>query len=128
MTVSVVPAYAALLGLLFVVLSVRVIVMRRQTGVGVGDGEGQLLRRHRVHANFAEYVPLALILLTFCEIQGLPGWAVHLLCAGLLAGRFVHAWGVSQSDENLKFRIVGMSLTFAVITLSSLAVLVQVVR
>ena len=56
--------YAALLAPLFVVLSVRVILFRRGSGSTLGDGgDPVLLRRIRVQANFAEYVPLALILM-----------------------------------------------------------------
>jgi uncharacterized membrane protein YecN with MAPEG domain len=56
--------YAALLTMLFVVLSVRVIAMRRGSGAALGDGGNpELLRRIRVQGNFAEYVPLGLVLL-----------------------------------------------------------------
>ena len=34
-------------------------------------------RAMRVHANFAEYVPLALILVAFAELQGQPAAFVH---------------------------------------------------
>ncbi len=52
--------YAALLALLFVFLSVRVIGWRRVKRVELGHGDdSQLLRRMRVHANFAEYVPFS---------------------------------------------------------------------
>ena len=58
------PLYAALLGLIFVALSIRTIRLRRRYGVGVGDGNNtELQRAARVHANFAEYVPLALLLI-----------------------------------------------------------------
>jgi uncharacterized membrane protein YecN with MAPEG domain len=55
--------YAAPLALLFLVLSVRVIQRRRSGQVALGDGGDHLLLRcMRVQANFAEYVPIALIL------------------------------------------------------------------
>lgn len=54
--------YAAPLALLFLVLSVRVIQSALRPG-GTGDGGDHLLLRcMRVQANFAEYVPIALIL------------------------------------------------------------------
>ncbi|MGI9404501.1 MAG: MAPEG family protein [Hyphomicrobium sp.] len=47
--------YAALLALFFVFLSIRVIGWRRVKKVELGHGDdNQLLRRMRVHANFAE--------------------------------------------------------------------------
>src|SRR3546814_3776476 len=62
------PLYAALCGLLLMVLSVRVILLRRAMKVGLGDGDQPVLRRAiRVQANCAEYVPLALILLLLLE-------------------------------------------------------------
>ena len=54
--------------LLFVVLSFRVIAGRRASSTALGDGSNpDLFRRIRVHSNFAEYVPLALILLGLAE-------------------------------------------------------------
>lgn len=77
--------YASLLALLFVALSVRVIGLRRLSGVALGDGgKADLMRRMRVHANFAEYVPLALVLLGFAESLGTPSPFLHLLGLTLL--------------------------------------------
>lgn len=116
--------HAALLALLFVGLSVRTIRLRQRSRIAIGDGgDRRLARAARVHANFAEYVPLALLLVYFVESGGAPRPAVHALCAMLLAGRLLHAWGVSQEREDLRFRVAGMALTFAVLALSSLALL-----
>ena len=58
--------YAALLGLLFLALSVNVVRTRRATRVSLGAGDHPLLeRRIRAHGNFAEYTPIALILIAF---------------------------------------------------------------
>jgi hypothetical protein len=65
----------------------------------------------RVHANFAEYVPLSLVLLFFVESTGASSLFVHVLGSSILAGRIIHAFGVSQLKENYAFRIVGMALT-----------------
>ena len=60
--------YAALLAMLFMVLSFRTIEQRRNARVEIGTGEdAELLRRYRVHVNFAEYVPFALLLLGLAE-------------------------------------------------------------
>ena len=70
---SVTPIYAGLLALLFILLSMRVIGTRRAARVALGDGGiPALLRRQRVHGNFAEYAPLALLLMALAELQGLP--------------------------------------------------------
>jgi hypothetical protein len=116
--------YAAVLALVFVGLSVRTIRLRRRARVAIGDGGDKLLARAaRVHANFAEYVPLALLLIYFAESSGAPKPAVHALCALLLIGRLVHAWGVSQPKEDFRFRVAGMAMTFAAIVLAALALL-----
>lgn len=114
--------YAALLVLVFVALTVQVIRFRRQYQVALGDGgHAALGRAIRVHANFVEYVPLALLLLFFAEYQGLSGGLVHLLGATLLLGRVLHAYGVSQVRENLRFRSVGVVLTLLVLLLTVLS-------
>jgi len=118
-------AYAALLALLFVALSLRAIRLRRGARVAIGDGgDARLARAMRVHANFAEYVPLALLLIFFAESAGTPPLAVHAPCALLLVGRLAHAWGVSQPKEDFRFRVAGMALTFTAIVLAALALLV----
>ena len=69
----------------------------------------------RVHANFAEYVPLSLLMIYFVEQSGVYAWFTHALCLGLLLGRLSHAYGVSQVKENFRFRVAGTSSTFAVL-------------
>jgi uncharacterized membrane protein YecN with MAPEG domain len=121
---SITPLYAAILALIFVVLSIRTIRLRRRYRVGVGDGNhAELQRAARVHANFAEYVPLALLLIYFAETGGGPRWLIHALAITLLCGRLLHAYGVSQVRENYRYRTIGMALTFGVIILTSLSLL-----
>ena len=75
------PLYAALLALLFVRLSLGVIRLRRSEKISLGDGgdggDRKLMRAQRVHANFAEYVPFALILMALAEAQDASIWLVH---------------------------------------------------
>lgn len=121
MPTPVTPLYAALLGLVFVALSIRTIRLRRRYRVGVGDGNhAELQRAARVHANFAEYVPLALLLIYFAEAGGGPLLLIHALAVALLCGRLLHAYGVSQVKENYRYRTIGMVLTFSVIIMVSL--------
>ena len=118
------PVYAAALALLFVVLSFRTIRYRRQFSVAIGSGEQALLARaSRAHGNFAEYVPIALLLIYFIESGAAMPLLVHGLCLLLLAGRLLHAWGISQEQENLRFRVTGMSMTFLTIVIAALALI-----
>ncbi len=106
------PLYAALIALIFVVLSVRTLLLRRRLGIAIGTGEDQkLTRAMRVHSNFAEYVPLALILFYFLEVETDADLWIHVLCVSLIIGRLLHAYGVSQVEENYRFRVAGMILT-----------------
>ncbi len=106
------PIYAGLAALIFAFLSLRVIQLRGSAKVSLGFAENRSLERAvRVHANFAEYVPLVLLLMALAELQSLPLWQVNALGVILLAGRLVHALGVLREPEPIGFRIVGMVLT-----------------
>jgi uncharacterized protein len=71
--------------------------MHRRERIALGDGENARLERAiRVHANFAEYVPLALLLAAFVELQQSSPLMIHLISLALITGRVVHAYGVSQ--------------------------------
>lgn len=113
--------YASLLAFLFLLLSVRVIVQRREARVEIGHGESrELLRRSRVHANFAEYVPVALILLALAESMKVPSVVLHALGLMLVAGRTVHAYALSRNPHILRLRVLGMWMTLATIGLLGL--------
>jgi uncharacterized membrane protein YecN with MAPEG domain len=126
MTLSVVPIYASILAIIFVVLSVRTLRKRRKTQVAVGDGGNvELLRASRVHANFAEYTPFALLLITLMELKDFPRLLLHVHCLALLVGRCSHAIGVSRIDEDFRFRVVGMALTLSTILSASAFLIVM---
>ena len=121
MDLSIVPFYAALLAGFYIFLSVRVVRIRRQEKVGIGDANNLRLRRAiRAHGNFAEYAPLAVILAAFVEMQQFAAVIVHALCWILIVGRLIHAYGVSQEKEDYRFRVAGMVLTLTSIALSAL--------
>lgn len=118
---SITAFYASLLAVLFLFLSIRVIGWRRLRRVEIGYGEdAQLLRRIRVHANFAEYVPFALILMALAENMAPPHVLTHLVGLTLVAGRAMHAYGLSQTPHVLKYRTWGMTLTFVAIGIAAL--------
>jgi len=120
MSVSIVPFYAALLAGLYLFLSLRVIGMRVKGRIGLGDaGNPKLQRAIRVQGNFSEYVPLGLIVLAFVEMQHASPLLLHGLSLSLRVGRTVHAYGLSQEQEDYRLRITGMILTFASIAASA---------
>jgi len=112
--------YAAMLAVLFMLLSIRTIRMRRRLRIAVGHGEDiALLRAMRAHANFAEYVPFALVLLFFAATASAPAWLMHALGVALVAGRISHAYGVSHVNESYAFRVFGMAMTLSVIGIAA---------
>lgn len=111
--------YAGILGLMFVFLSARVILSRRENKTSLGDGgHPDLIRRIRVHGNFSEYVPIALILMAALDIAQTAPWILHALGCTLIAGRVLHALAITRDSINL--RQAGMALTLTMIILASL--------
>ncbi len=119
MIFAVTPIYAALLTVLFLLLSVRVVMQRNAAKAIFGDGgDTVLMLRIRAHGNFAEYAPLGIVLLVIAELTGAPGWGLHLGGALLLAGRCLHALALSGVG-GMGFRVAGMVMTFAALTLGA---------
>jgi uncharacterized membrane protein YecN with MAPEG domain len=113
--VAIVPVYASLFAVVYIYLATRVIGLRRTFRVALGHGgHSKLERSQRAHGNFAEYVPFALLLLTFVEMRGADPVIVHLLCLAVLAGRLLHAYNVSREREVIRLRVVAMATTFGV--------------
>ena len=102
--------YAALAALMIVALARKVISLRRQHKVALGDGGQQdLLAAIRAHANAVEYLPIGLLLLLLLELSQGPAWLIHLLGSLFIIGRLIHANGISKSI--IPRRIIGMQLT-----------------
>jgi len=108
--------------LLLLAFSAQVSRWRGRAKANLGDGgNAELARWIRVQGNFVEYVPLALLLLALLEIAGTPrAW---LLAGGsaLLAGRLLHAWGLSRHAGVTTGRYYGMALTWGVLLAAALA-------
>lgn len=68
---STAPVYVAVLGLLWIILTLRVGHYRNRNKINLGDGgDPELQRRIRGQGNFVESAPLAVVLLI---VMGLPG-------------------------------------------------------
>ena len=119
--------YAALLTLMFVALSIRTVRLRAKLKIAVGTNDNaQLLRATRVHANFAEYVPLSLLLLFMLEQQSHQPLLINGLGILLILGRVFHSYGVSQVNEDIRYRQIGMALTFMTLITTSITLLIPV--
>jgi uncharacterized protein len=123
------PFYSGIFGLFFVVLSVRTILLRRKFGITIGSNDLPILERaSRVHSNFAEYVPMSLLLISFLELKMQSNIWIHFICVALLIGRISHAYGVSQVQEKSIYRVIGMALTFMVIISTSVRLILYYAR
>ncbi|SMF74836.1 hypothetical protein SAMN06265365_13148 [Tistlia consotensis] len=126
---TIVPVYAALLGLLLLALSINVIRLRRRLRVSLGDGgDARLARPVRAQGNFVDYVPMVLLLLLLAELGGGPAWLLHLLAGSLLLGRLLHAWCFLFTETAPALRIAAMALTFVALAGGSSELLLLALR
>lgn len=126
MSHAIILGYAGALALLLVALSLRVVRLRWKHRVGIGTGNvAELECAIRAQANFAEYVPLALIVIALLEASGLTAWAVHAFGLALLVGRLLHALGLSGSSGPSRARQVGTLLTWLVLLIGGLTALAR---
>jgi len=108
--------YTALLALIQVKLTLDVVKIRRGEKISIGDNANEgLARAIRVHGNFIETVPIALILILIAELSGAPHWMVHVLGVSMVGARISHAIGISTGTGHGKFRFFGMVMTVNVI-------------
>ena len=129
MLLTVVPIFSSFFAVLFVLLSINVIKERRKHKVGIGTGRNKSVERAmRAHANLAEYVPFALLLIALLELNEANGLLLIGLCSVLLVGRLVHAFGVSMENERFVYRVSGMVMTFTVILIAGFANLAMGLR
>jgi len=102
-------------GLLYFILSLRVVQLRQAHKVTIGDGgHDPLLSRIRAHANFAEYVPIILILMGLIEMR--TGTTELLTATGIVLFliRIAHALGMARPAPNA-FRIAGAAGTWIIL-------------
>jgi uncharacterized membrane protein YecN with MAPEG domain len=122
--------YAALTGLLCVLLASLVIRQRFRSRVSLGDGgDAAMNRMSRVFGNFAEYAALVLVLLALIEINGGSRVLVHALGIGFIVARLAHLPSASpRTADTNPGRATGILLTLLVIVVASVALLVIVAR
>ncbi len=118
--------YAGILGLMNFLIATRPGFMRGSTGISVGDGGNpQLLLAMRRHANFAEWVPLALLLIALLETQGVSATVIHSLGASLVVARAAHAIGIKGDTVQGAGRAIGAFGTALVTIVTSVWLLVE---
>ena len=122
------PLYAGLLALLLLVLSIRVIRRRGSEKIFIGDGGNTSMSRViRGHANFTEYVPLALLLMLMLEMSHFSIYVLHGLGIVLLIARLLHGYALSFTSQFMFGRVAGASLTFLVIGIEAVLCIYQAI-
>jgi uncharacterized membrane protein YecN with MAPEG domain len=124
--VPVTLATASILGIFYILLSMAVSEQRRRTKIGLGNGADSsvalgaentasgLFIAVRRHGQFAEYVPLSLVLILLLELSGVPrAWLLGLAAALVLARIMVTA-GLGRPAPNV-LRAGGASLQMLMI-------------
>ena len=108
--------FASLHVLLMLALLVPVARHRHSQRIGLGTGgDAALERKIRVHGNFIENVPFALLVLTLLELCGLPATWLWTLGIALLLARALHAVGFSRRPGYSFGRFWGTLLTWLVL-------------
>ena len=124
--------YAAILTFVYVKLTLNVINLRRQNEVSLGDGGREDLQQAiRSHGNFAEYVPLGLILLGCLEANHIH-WTIVLLLGGVFTtGRLFYAKAFLEATPNMDLRVRGMKFTLwglqALAATNVIALIIQII-
>jgi uncharacterized membrane protein YecN with MAPEG domain len=106
-------------------LAQRIGRIRHAAKISVGDGGNELLaRRMRAQLNFAENVPLLLVLIAAIELSGKGGAWLAPVSATIIIGRVLHGLGM---DGKLGWaRMVGTVVTmFALLGLAIVAALIS---
>jgi uncharacterized membrane protein YecN with MAPEG domain len=103
--------FAGLLTFYYIRLAFNVIGLRRSNRVSLGaGGHADLESAMRAHGNFAEYVPLGLVLMGLAESLHAEPVILVVLGAALAIGRHWHAQGLVLPDMTKRVR--GMKFTF----------------
>ena len=120
--------YAALLGIFFTVLTLRVLALRGVTPMKWlafnNFGAQALERAVRGHGNFIEYVPMVLLMMYFAEAAELSPLRVHITGGLLLLGRVMHGICFGFMKFNMPLRFSGMVLTLLALINISVSLLI----
>lgn len=110
MALQITGLYAGIMMVFALVLSARAGSFRGKTGISVLHGEPtnmELAQRVRVHQNFLEYVPLALIVMGILEINGGNTIFLHVFGIVLIIARYAHAIGLKHDNMAHPGRTIG---------------------
>ena len=108
--------FASLHALLLLALIAPISRHRHRHRIGLGSGGDPVLERKiRAHANFIEFVPIALLMLALLELTGLQASWLWIFGGALLLARVMHALGLSRHAGYSFGRFWGTVLTMLVL-------------
>ena len=103
---------AVVLATVLLLLTCKVITLRRRDGVVLGDNDDRVLTKAiRGQGNASEQVPLGLIMLGLCELQGASFGLLAMLATIFVVGRVMHAVYFAVHGTPWPLRLYGMLLT-----------------
>jgi len=121
---TVTALYGSLNAIFNIFLANQVSTARRRDKVSIGHGESKSLElAARIHANNAEFVPLAIVMLLLAELCGGASLYLHIAGGLLLISRIFHAIGMPRPAPNV-FRFVGTGVTWIGIVVISVWILI----
>lgn len=92
--------------------------MRRKNKIAIGDAGNEILQRAiRAQGNFLETSLINLLMLILAELNESSFLIIHFCGAILLIGRIIHAFGISQINENFKLRVFATASSFTCLTI-----------
>ena len=125
MTIPITALYAALLVAVLVGLTTRVGLLRAKTGISILDGGNKLLAvEMRRHGNFAEHVPLLIVLMAIVELNGASPLFLHVAGIVLVICRVAHPLGLHHDRVQAPLRLIGaVGTSLATVALGVMALL-----
>jgi uncharacterized membrane protein YecN with MAPEG domain len=116
--------YAAINGLIMLVLGILVVRARVQTQTLIGDGgKPEMAGPLRAHGNNTEWTPMAIVMMLVAMSINAPWWLMHLIGVPLTAGRLLHGIGLSRNIGTSQLRFIGMILTWLAYVFAIVAIL-----
>lgn len=112
---TVTALYGSLNAMLNIALAGLVVRHRGKSGVSIGEGSSkELALAIRIHANNAEFMPLAVLMMLLAELCGGSAFILHIAGGILLLSRISHVAGMPRPAPNA-LRAAGVTGTWVLI-------------
>ncbi len=114
--------------LILFVLTFLVIRQRRSQAISIGHNDNEEMQRAiRVHGNFTEYAPLAMLGLFAMAACGASAYWMYGIGGAFTLGRLMHAFGYSKATGKSIGRLYGTAITVLSLLVMALYLLFLVV-